>query len=385
MLTKQYLMVPGPTAVPERVLQAMHQPMINHRGALYEQLFQRVSTGLQSVFKTRHEVLTFPASGTGVLEAAIVNTLSPGDKVLSVSTGVFGDRFAEIAAKFGADVEKLNFPWGQAAVTDVLAERLKADIKREIKAILLTHNETSTGVTNDIQALAQARGDHPALILVDAISSLGAIDVQMDNWGLDVVVTGSQKALMLPPGLGFMAMNERAWEAYRTAQMPKFYWDAELARKALAKGQNPYTPPVSLLFGLDEALRLLAEEGLPQVFERHLQLRRSLRHGLEALNLALLAADEVASNGVTAVLAPAGIEGKQVQKEMRQGFGITLAGGQKQLENKIFRIGHLGYVAQTDILVTLAALEISLVRLGVKIELGSGVRAAQQTMMEGLR
>jgi len=292
MLNKQYLMVPGPTTVPESVLQAMHRPLINHRGAQYEELFRRVSGGLQRIFKTKHEVLTFPTSGTGVLEAALVNTLSPGDRVLSISSGVFGERFAEIATKFGAQVEPLRCTWGEAAQPELLAERLQADVRREIKAILLTHNETSTGVTNDLEGLTRARGDHPALILVDAISSLGAIDLEMDAWGLDVVVTSSQKALMLPPGLGFMAMNERAWAAYATSQMPKFYWDAGETRKSLNKGQNPYTPPISLLFGLEEALRLLEEEGLPSVYQRHLQLRRALRKGLEALKLELLAADD---------------------------------------------------------------------------------------------
>lgn len=385
MLNKQYLMVPGPTVVPERVLQAMHRPMVNHRGAQYEQLFRGVSAGLQRVFQTRNEVLTFPASGTGVLEAAIVNTLSPGDKVLAVSTGAFGDRFAEIAGRYGAVVERLDFPWGEAADPQVLAERLKQDVKHEIKAILLTHNETSTGVTNDLRSLAEAKGDHPGLLLVDAVSSLGALDLPMDAWGLDVVVTSSQKALMLPPGLGFLAMSERAWEAYQVAGMPKFYWDAGAVKTALGKGQNPYTPPVSLLFGLEEALRLLEEEGLAEVFARHQHLRQALRRGLEAMGLELLAADDVASNAVTAVVAPQGIEGKSVQKELRQNFGITVAGGQKRLENKIFRIGHVGYVAPTDILVTLAALEMTLVRFGLDVELGSGVSAAQKILMEGLK
>ncbi len=383
MLLKPYLMVPGPTAVPERILQAMHRPMINHRGPQYEEMFRRISEGLKRVFKTQSDVLTFPAAGTGALEAAIVNTLSPGDLVLSVSTGVFGDRFAEIAGRFGAQVEKLEFPWGEGAQPEALAERLARDSERAIKAILLTHNETSTGVTNNIQALAKAKGDHPALILVDAVSALAAINLEMDAWGLDVVVTGAQKALMLPPGLGFVAMNERAWEAHSRAKMPKFYWDAQAVKKSLGKGQNPYTPPVSLIFGLDEALKMIDEEGLENVFARHCLLRDALRVGLKAQGLKLLAGDEDASPAVTAVLVPEGMEGKAIQKMMRETYGITLAGGQKKLENKIIRIGHVGYVAATDILVTLSVLDMALTKLGLSIKLGASVKAAQEMLMEG--
>jgi aspartate aminotransferase-like enzyme len=382
-MNKAYLMVPGPTPVPEQVLQAMHRPLINHRGPQYEDMFRGISAGLKAVFKTSHDVLTFPAAGTGAMEAAIVNILSPGDKVLAVSIGVFGDRFAEIAARFGAQVEKLDFPWGQAADPAVLADRLAADGEYAIKAILVTHNETSTGVVNDVAALAEARGDHPALLVVDAVSSLGAINLEMDAWGLDVVITGAQKAFMLPPGLGFLAMNDRAWNAYARSSMPRYYWDALAVKKALAKGQNPYTPPVSLLFGLEESLRVIAAAGLDQIFTRHAKLARMLRAGLKALGLKLLADDAVASPGVTAVWTPAGVEPKQIQRSLRERFGVTVAGGQKQLENKIFRVGHLGYVVETDIIVTLAALEVTLAALGVNVELGAGVRAAQQIILEG--
>lgn len=382
-MNKAYLMVPGPTAVPERVLQATHRPLVNHRGALYEEMFSRITAGLKTIFRTRQDVLVFPAAGTGMLEAAVVNTLSPGDKVLAVSIGVFGDRFAEIAARFGADVEVMAFPWGRAAEPERVAERVAADKDHRIKAILVTHNETSTGVVNDLAALAKARGDHPALLIVDAVSSLGAADLATDDWRLDVVVTGSQKALMTPPGLGFMAMSERAWTANAQSTMPKFYWDAQAAKKAAAKGQNPYTPAVSLLFGLEEALKMLAEEGLDNSIIRHKRLAEALRAGFKALGLKLLAEDAAASPGVTAVFPPDGVEAKKIQKVMRERFGITLAGGQKQLENKIFRVGHLGYVVETDILVTLAALEITLSLLGANVELGSAVKAAGQVIAEG--
>jgi aspartate aminotransferase-like enzyme len=375
-------MVPGPTAVPERVLQAMHRPVINHRGPGYESMFRAISAKLQQLFKTKHQVLTFPAAGTGAMEAAIVNILSPGDKILVVSIGVFGDRFAEIAAQFGADVETMEFPWGEAACPVRLAEHLRSDTDRQIKAVFITHNETSTGVTNDIQRLAAARGDHPALIVVDAVSSLGAMEFDMDGWGIDVAFTGSQKALMLPPGLAFLAMNERGWAACSASKMPKFYWDAKAAEKSLAKGQNPYTPPVSLLFGLEEALQIIEEEGADRIIARHRLLTAALRAGLKALGLRLFTDCRVASTGVTAVYAPEAIEVKAIQKVMRERHGITLAGGQKKLEGKIFRIGHLGYVVATDVLVTLATLEMTLAELGMNVELGAGVRAAQQVLMK---
>ncbi|MCX7779937.1 MAG: alanine--glyoxylate aminotransferase family protein [Negativicutes bacterium] len=380
-MVKNYLMVPGPTTVPERVLQAMQRPVINHRGQQYETMLRDITAGLKRLFNTRHDVLAFPAAGTGTMEAAIVNLLSPGDKVLVVSVGVFGDRFAEIAARFGAAVEKLDFAWGEAACPQKLAARLAADAGHEIKAVFITQNETSTGVVNDIKALAAARGSHPALFIVDTVSSLGATEFFMDEWGIDAACAGSQKALMIPPGLAFLAMNERAWAACEKSAMPKFYWDAQAAKKSLAKWQNPYTPPVSLLFGLAEALKMIEEEGAANIFARHRLIAKALRAGLRAMGLRLLAGDAAASAGVTAVCAPEGIAVKDIRKVMRERYGITLAGGQKKLEDKIFRIGHLGYVAVTDILVTLSALEMALTELGMSLELGAGVRAAQQVIL----
>lgn len=382
MLSKPYLMVPGPTPVPDQVLAAMHRPMINHRGPQFAALFQEVNDGLRKVFQTKHDVLMFPSSGTGVMEAAIVNLFSPGDKVLAVSVGAFGDRFAEVAARFGLNVEKMDFPWGLAADPAQVAARLAGDTAGEIKAVLVTHNETSTGVVNDIAAISAARGQHPALLVVDAVSSLGAIRLEMDAWRLDAVITSSQKALMLPPGLGFLALNERAWQYAEQAQLPRYYWDARQVRKSLAKGQNPYTPPVALLFGLAESLRLMEEEGLDNIWARHVRLRDAMRQGLKALGCGLLAPDAVASPAVTAVLPPAGLEAKTVQKYMREHRGITVAGGQKKLENKIFRIGHLGYAAAMDIIVALAGLEMTLAALGAPVAPGAGVAAAEEILRE---
>ena len=381
MQQKAYLMVPGPTPVPERVQAAMNRPMINHRGPGYEAMFRDISARLKTLFHTNHDVLTYPSSGTGVMEAAIVNFFSPGDKILLVSIGVFGDRLGEIATTYGLNVEKIAVKWGEMACPEQLAARLAEDKAGEIKGVLLTHNETSTGVTNDVCALAKAKGKHPALLIVDAVSALGAIPMRMDEWGIDVVVTGSQKALMIPPGLGFMALNDRAWAAYEKSALPKYYLDAKKVKKSLDKGQNPYTPPVSLLYGLQESLKMIAEEGEDAIVARHILLGEAVRAGVKAMGLRLFAADGAASSVVTAVWAPEGVSGKDVQKKMRDVFGVTIAGGQKELEGKIFRIGHLGYAAAADVLVTLAMLEMTLTELGVKVSLGAGVAAAQAVFL----
>ncbi len=384
MLKKPCLMIPGPTTVPERVLQAMHRPLINHRGPEYEAMFQKISLALGKVFQTDQPVLVYPSAGTGMMEAAVVNVLSPGDKVLAVSIGVFGDRLAEIATRFGMIVEKIAFPWGTMADPQVLASRLAEDSQHEIKAVLITHNETSTGVTNNLQALAAACSGHQALLIVDAVSSLGAVELKMDALHLDVVFTGAQKALMLPPGLGFLALSKRAWQAQAVSTSPKYYWDAALLKKSLAKWQNPYTPAVSLLYGLAESLAMIEEEGLAAIFHRHELIGQAMRAGVEALGLRLFAEQAAASNTVTAVVAPEGIAAKKIQSYMREVQGITLAGGQKQLENKIFRIGHLGYVVPTDGLLVIAALEMTLAALGMACPQGKGVTAVQDVLLQGI-
>jgi aspartate aminotransferase-like enzyme len=384
MLKKPFLMIPGPTNVPERVLQAMHRPLINHRGPEYEVMFQRISLDIRKIFQTKQPVLIYPAAGTGMMEAAIVNILSPGDKVLALSIGVFGNRLAEIAEKFGAKVEKLEFTWGHQADPALVAQKLAEDKNHEIKAVLMTHNETSTGVTNNIQALAAACSGHPALRVVDAVSSLGAVELKMDEWHLDVVFTGAQKALMLPPGLGFLALSEKAWQAQAASTMPKYYWDAALLKKSLVKWQNPYTPPVTLLFGLAESLTMIEEEGLSAVFHRHQLIGEAVRAAMEALGLGLFADKAGASDTVTSVLVPEGFDVKKIQQHMRDVYGIVLAGGQKQLENKIFRIGHLGYITPSDVLLTISALELTLAALGKEGLQGKGVKAAQDVFLAEL-
>ncbi|WP_276619162.1 pyridoxal-phosphate-dependent aminotransferase family protein [Syntrophomonas wolfei] len=378
MIGEQYLLLPGPTPVPERVVRAMSRPMVNHRGSEFKEILLNVTEGIKQVYHTEHQVLIYPASGTGALEAAVVNFISPGDKVLAVSIGVFGDRFATIAREFGAQVEKLDFPWGEPADPQVLKERLAQDINQEIKAVLITHNETSTGVFNDLAAIKAAVGEHPALFMVDAVSGLAAVTLKMDEWKLDVVVSGSQKAFMIPPGLSFLAFNDRALRVQQENKNHKYYWDVSAGLKYLEKGQNPYTPAISLYHGLEEALKMMLEEGLENILLRHLNYREMVRAALKEMGLKLLAADDYASPALTSVIAPQGIGGNKIRQYMRERFNIVLAGGQQKLDDVIFRIGHLGYVRELDLLAVLAALEIALLNCGYPIELGKGLKKAQE-------
>ena len=381
MEEKQYLMLPGPTPVPPRVLRALAKPMINHRGPEFKTLLSEITAGLKEVFRTENDIIIYPSAGTGGMEAAVANFISPGEKVLVVSIGNFGDRFAEIARRFGARVEKMDFAWGTAADPAALEERLKEDKNKEIKAVFVTHNETSTGVTNDLKALRKAAGEHPALFIVDSVSGLGAMELETDGWNLDVVVAGSQKSFMIPPGLSFIAVSRRAWEAAEKCTNARYYWDIREARKYAEKGQTPYTPALPQLTALAESLRMIKEEGLPRIIARHRRLRDMVRAGVRALGLELLVKDEIASNAVTAVCAPAGIEADAIRRLLRERYGVIVAGGQNKLKNKIFRIGHLGYVCETDILATLAALEMALIGCGFKANLGQGVRAAQEVAL----
>ena len=381
---KQYLMLPGPTPVPPQVLRALAKPMINHRGPEFKELFAELTAGLKEVYSTENDVLIFPSAGSGAMEAAVVNFISPGDKVLVVSIGNFGERFAEISRRFGAVVEKLDFPWGTAADPTALEERIKQDTNKEIKAVFVTHNETSTGVTNNLPALRKALGDHPALFIVDSVSGLGAMELETDAWNLDVVVAGSQKSFMIPPGLSFISVSKRAWEVAEKCTNARFYWDIAAARKYAEKGQTPYTPAIPQLTALAESLQMIKAEGLPNVIARHRRLRDMVRAGVRAMGLEPLADDLVASNAVTAITAPTGVEVDTMRRVLREKFHVIVAGGQSQLKGKIFRIGHLGYVQELDILAALAALEMSLVMCGYKVNLGQGIRAAQEIAMVAL-
>jgi aspartate aminotransferase-like enzyme len=372
---KQYLLAPGPTPVPPAVLLAMAQPMIHHRTPEYEALFADVRRDLRLLFQCKNEVLMFAASGTGAMEGAVVNTLSPGDRVIVVRGGKFGERWADICQAYGLHVFPVDVPYGKsvdpAAVAGAL-ERAPAS-----KAVFATHSETSTGAVHDIQALAGIVRRTEALLVVDAITSLGVMDLPMDAWGVDVAVSGSQKALMLPPGLSFAALSDRAWERVPLARLPKFYFDFVRERKAIVGNQSAYTPAVSLVVGLRETLRLILTEGLPGVFARHDRLARAARAGVQALGLTLFA--EHPGAACTAVTAPPGIDGGAVVKGMRK-RSITIAGGQGSMKGKMFRISHMGYVDSFDVLTALGALEMVLADLGHPVSFGAGVGAAQRVL-----
>jgi aspartate aminotransferase-like enzyme len=342
----------------------MGRQMIDHRGPEAAAMIKRLGAGLKRAFQTENDVVILTTSGTGGLEAAVANTLSSGDKVLSVSIGVFGDRFASIAQTYGAQVTKLTFEPGQAADPDAVARALAAD--PDIRAVLITHNETSTSVTNPLEQLARVVRDADRLLLVDAISSLGSIPVATDAWGLDVVVSGSQKGWMVPPALAFMSMSPRAWEAHARSTAPRFYFDAARHRDAQEKGQTPWTPALSLFFGLDVALGMLEKEGWDSVYARHERIGAFTRRGVLDLGLELQADQRFASNTVTAVKAPEGIDVSALRTIAREQYGVVFAGGQGSLTGKIFRIGHLGLVTEDDITEALTALGKSLEQLGFR-------------------
>ena len=372
---KHYLLAPGPTPVPPVVLQAMAQPMIHHRTPEYEALFAEVRRDLRTLFQCRNEVLMFAASGTGAMEGAVVNALSPGDHAIVVQGGKFGERWAEICQAYGVSVLSVTVPYGQSVEPAMVAEALRQSPGAKI--VFATHSETSTGAVHDIQALAGIVRRTDALLAVDAITSLGVMDLPMDSWGVDVVVSGSQKALMLPPGLAFAALSDKAWARVPEARLPKFYFNFAKERKAIADNQSAYTPAVSLVVGLRESLRLILAEGLPNVFARHDRLARATRAGVQALGLTLFADHPGAA--CTAVKAPEGIGGDAIVKGLRK-RGITIAGGQGSMKGTMFRIAHMGHVDAFDVLTALGGLEMVLADLGYPATLGAGVQAAEQIL-----
>lgn len=354
------LRIPGPTPLLPEVRGALSAEMISHRGPEFAALFEEVLEGAKYVFQTRNDVLLLTASGTGGLEAALVNVLSPGDRVLAVSTGVFGERWLRIAQAYGVDATPLRFPLGRCADPEPIRRALEDT--GPYKAVLLTHNETSTGVTNDLRAIAEAihSVEEPPLLLVDAVSSLGAIDLRTDEWGCDVVVTASQKALMAPPGLALISVSPRAWEAVENSRMPRFYWDFRRMREYALKRQTPFTPAVSALFGLREALKRIRDEGLGNIFARHHRVADFTRRGIKSLGLDLFPEESCASDTVTAVRVPEGVNADEVIRQLHHEYGIVIAGGQGPLRGKILRIGHMGYVEEKDVQGVLEALAIVL-------------------------
>lgn len=377
-MKKYQLMAPGPTPVPSRVLLAMAEPIIHHRTPEYEALFVEVRAGLKRLFQTAHDVIPLTCSGTGAMEAAVVSTLSPGDTVAIVRAGKFADRWAELARAYGLHAVDLAAPFGDTVPPARVAEALRS--RPEIKAVLVQHSETSTGVLHDVRGYAEVTRGTGAILVVDAVSSLGIADLPMDAWGVDVVIAGSQKGLMLPPGLAFCALNDRAWAMAATAKLPRYYLDLAEERKALRKNEAHFTPAVSIVVGLREVVRMLEAEGLANIFRRHDRLARATRAGVEALGLELFA-KATPSPAVTAVVAPAGIDGERIVAAYSEQHNITIAGGQGEMKGRIFRIGHMGYVAEFDVICALSALEQVLAGLGFPVDFGAAVRAAQKVFV----
>jgi serine---pyruvate transaminase len=368
---KQYLLTPGPTPVPPQVLAALAEPIVHHRSPDFTPVYESCLTRLREVFRTTQEVLLFAASGTGAFESAVQNLVVRGEPHLVVSAGNFGERWATLTRAYGADVDHLQYAWGETPEPDDVRARLR---ERDAKAVWLVHSETSTGVVADIEALAAVAKEAGALVVVDGVSSVGAVPCETDAWGLDVVVSGSQKALMTPPGLGMCAVSQAAYAG--VGDTPRFYFDWERTRNAQSTLDAAFTPPVSLVAGLDVALGLLLDEGLDAVFERHVRLGRAARAGAKALGLELFSPDEDRSAVVTAIRAPDGIDAGAVVKGLRDRHGITIAGGQGDLKGKIFRLGHIGFFDVFDITTALAAVELVLANLGADIERGVAVTAA---------
>ncbi|MBD2509305.1 alanine--glyoxylate aminotransferase family protein [Nostoc sp. ATCC 53789] len=377
MNDKLMLMIPGPTPVPEAALLALAKHPIGHRTSEFSNILAEVTENLKWLHQTQSDVLTLNVSGTGAVEAGIINFLSPGDRILVGSNGKFGERWVEVGQAYGLNVEEVKVEWGKPLDPAVFAEKLQADTQKQIKAVIITHSETSTGVLNDLESINRHVKEHgEALIIVDAVTSLGAFNLPVDAWGLDIVASGSQKGYMIPPGLGFVSVSPKAWEAYKTAKLPKYYLDLGKYRKATAKNTTPFTPPVNLIVALHTTLRMMKEEGLESIFARHERLKNATRAAIQGLNLPLFAADSSASPAITAV-APQGIESDKIRSLMKKRFDIALAGGQDHLSNKIFRIGHLGFVSDRDILSCIASLEVTLTELGYKdFTPGSGIAAA---------
>lgn len=374
-MRKTYLLTPGPTPLPPQVCEALARPIIHHRTPQFQEILKEVTEGLKFVFKTSNDVFVFVSSGTGAMEAAVINLLSPGDTALIVQGGKFGERWTEICKAYGVNTEIIDVEWSRAVEPIQIQKSLKVNPK--IKAVFTTLCETSTGVVNDIEAIGKVVKETSAVLVVDAISGLGAIDLKTDAWFCDIVVSGSQKGLMLPPGLGFISVSPKAWKLVETAKCPRFYFDLKAAKKALDKTDTPFTPAISLIVALSESLKMIKQDGLENIFSRHRKIAEATRAAVCALGLELFA-PTCASDVVTAVKVPQGIDGEKLVKIMRDTYGVTIAGGQAELKGKVFRIAHMGFIEEFDIVVAISCLEKVLLQMGYKFQLGQGVKAAQE-------
>ena len=379
-MLKRYLLAPGPTPVPSEALLAMAMPIIHHRSPDFLPVLDAAKNGLKWLYQTKNDVLILCSTGTGGMVGAVNNFFSPGDKVLAVNGGKFGERWTKICKAYGLQAEEIIVEWGYAVKPETIEAKLKND--PSIKGVFVQASETSTGVYHDIEALAKVVKKYEnTILIVDAISAIVAHDLRMDEWGIDVMIGGSQKGVMLPPGLAFVGISEKAWKLSEKSKCPRFYFNFKKERENLAKNQTNFTSPVTLIIGLNESIKLLRKEGLENVFKRHERLANATRAAVKALGLELYPKDSP-SNSVTAVCAPAGIDGQAIYKNLREKYGITAAGGQDHIKGKIFRIAHLGYADTFDIITAIAGLEMVLKGMGQPVKLGAGVAAAEELLMK---
>ncbi len=381
-MLKRFLLTPGPTPVPPEVLSALAEPVVHHRAPRFTEILKDVVAGLKYVYQTENDVLVFAASGTGAMESAVVNVVEPGDHVLVASVGNFGERWLKLTRTWGAEVTALEFEWGAKADPADIAKALAAD--PAIKAVYMQFSETSTGVVNDIKAIGEIVAKTPAILVVDAISGLGATDLKTDAWHVDICVSGSQKALMVPPGLAYVAVSGKAWKVIEACTTPRFYFDYPTYRAKMSGGsaQTPYTPAVSLMVAQNAAIELIRQEGLENVFARHRWLGKACKAGVQALGIELFGPDDPDANSVTACKVPAGVDGGKITKLARDKYGVWLAGGQGKLKGQIFRFGHCGYFGASDLLIGLGVLEMVLAELGYDVKWGAGTGAAAQVLAQ---
>ena len=377
-MKKKYLLTPGPTPVPERVLLKMSEPIIHHRHPEFREILSEVREGLKYLFQTRSEVLLFASSGTGAMEGAVANTLCRGERVLVVRGGKFGERWAEICSAYGLEVDNIDVEWGKAVAVEEVKARLE---KSNYRAVLIQASETSTGVKYPVKEIAELTADSETLLIVDGITAVGVFPIPFDEWKLDILVTGSQKALMLPPGLSFACLSEKAWQACERSDLPKYYFDFKKERKNLENNQTSYTPAISLVVGLAEALKIIKETGLKQIFQETAKMAQATREAMKSLGLELFAPLSP-SEACTAVKVPEGIDGEKLVKLMREKYGFTIAGGQGKAKGKIFRIAHMGYISRYELIGCISALEEALSELGYQLELGRGVKKAMELLSD---
>jgi len=377
-MIKSYLMTPGPTPVPPEALLEMAKPIIHHRTPQFQNILKEVQEGLKYVFQTKSNVLLFTSSGTGAMEGAVCNLLSPGDKAITVQGGKFGERWTELCKAYGVEAVVMDVEWGKAVDPKEIEKVLIKN--KDIKAVYTTLCETSTGVVTDIKAIAEVTKKTDAVLVVDAISGLGAVECKTDEWGIDVVVSGSQKGLMIPPGLAFVSVSQKAWQLAEKSKCPKYYFDFKKAGKAAEKTDTPFTPAITLVIGLNEALKIIRSETLEAIMARHKKMAMAIREASKALGLELFS-PAASSDAVTAVKVPQGVDGTKLVKTMRDEYGVGIAGGQSELKGKVFRIASMGYMNQFDVIVSISCLEAVLSRMGYKFELGAGVKAAQKVFL----